>query len=116
MGALIWGEVVTTQQISGYAVALVGLGYYNYMGKVPLLPPPQKQKRRKTLLCELNGHTPSTLSPPINVQMSASAPAVTTAKPSAAGVTSSPPSENEDEEAQDKNHEVTDRLLGGART
>ena len=45
MGALIWGEVVTTQQISGYAVALVGLGYYNYMGKVPLLPPPETKKK-----------------------------------------------------------------------
>ena len=48
--------------------------------------------------------------------MSASAPAVTTAKTSEDGVTSSKTSEDEDEEAQDKNHEVTDRLLGGSRT
>eukprot|EP00613_Pedinella_sp_CCMP2098_P074946 CAMPEP_0171909874 /NCGR_PEP_ID=MMETSP0993-20121228/9014_1 /TAXON_ID=483369 /ORGANISM="non described non described, Strain CCMP2098" /LENGTH=366 /DNA_ID=CAMNT_0012542923 /DNA_START=28 /DNA_END=1128 /DNA_ORIENTATION=- len=33
-GALIWGEVVTGQQMLGYSIALVGLGYYNLAGKL----------------------------------------------------------------------------------
>ena len=48
MGALLWDEVVTLQSIGGYGVALVGLGYYNYVGKLraaapspsPLAKPP----------------------------------------------------------------------------
>ncbi len=33
-GAIIWGEIVTEQQVLGYGVALMGLGYYNYMVRV----------------------------------------------------------------------------------
>jgi len=48
MGALLWDEVVTLHSIGGYGVALVGLGYYNYVGKLraaapspsPLAKPP----------------------------------------------------------------------------
>lgn len=45
MGAVLWGEIVTGQQIIGYAIALAGLTYYNYQGKMaaaapkPVLPP-----------------------------------------------------------------------------
>ena len=34
LGAVLWAEVVTFQQLVGYGIALAGLGYYNYMGKV----------------------------------------------------------------------------------
>ena len=34
LGAVLWSEVVTMQQLVGYTIALGGLGYYNYMGKV----------------------------------------------------------------------------------
>ena len=48
LGALLWDEVVTLHSIGGYGVALVGLGYYNYVGKLraaapspsPLAKPP----------------------------------------------------------------------------
>ena len=34
LGAVLWSEVVTGQQLFGYAIALAGLGFYNYMGKI----------------------------------------------------------------------------------
>ena len=34
LGAVLWSEVVTSKQLVGYSIALAGLGYYNYVGKI----------------------------------------------------------------------------------
>mmetsp|Transcript_41459 Transcript_41459/g.56518 ORF Transcript_41459/g.56518 Transcript_41459/m.56518 type:complete len:298 (-) Transcript_41459:201-1094(-) len=40
MGGVIWSEVITDQQICGYAIALTGLAYYNYSSKMKVQKPP----------------------------------------------------------------------------
>lgn len=42
LGAAVWGEVVTGQQVAGYGVALAGLGYYNFPKSAQSPPPPEK--------------------------------------------------------------------------